>query len=236
MSRLALKQEVSRDPLRAALADAISDLAAKREAREAVRVARDRADETVMASYPEIEAVDREIREARAAHHDEIAASVMRGDTKPGNTRRDEAEARRAEIEARTAAARDARDVLTDHLARCDNEVRMAESQVRERRDAILFTALPALTEAAADLRRQYESAAYLVRFVRGAQSAFLSANDPLRDIGWLAEKVVSPISITTAPDKPDASYQEWVAAAESLLSDPDAPLPGEPSPLSNAA
>lgn len=236
MGRLALKQEVSRDPLRAALADAIADLAAKREAREAVRVARDRADETVTASYSEIEAVDREIQQARAAHHAEIAASVMRGDAKPGNTRRDEAEARRSEIEARTAAARDARDVLTDHLARCDNDVRMAESDVRSRRDAILFTALPALTAAAADLRRQYESAAHLVRFVRSAQSGFLSANDPLRDVGWLAEKVVSPVSITTAPDKPDAPYQEWVAAAERLLTDPDAPLPGAPLPFSNAA
>jgi len=236
MGRPALKHEAPRDPLRAALANAIAALASKRAERDAVQAAYDRASDIVTDSYGALEAAEAEIRHAGAHHRDEIVASVMRGDAKPGNSRREEAERRKADIEERTASARAARDTLKAALQVENERLRMAESDVRECRDAIVFQGLPALVHAAADLRQRFKAAALLALFVRKMQPYHLSADDPRRALGDAADHVTGPVFLAEGGTVPDAAYAAWEAVVESLLTDPDAPLPGEPLPLSNAA
>ena len=55
MSRLALKQEGSRDPSRAALADAIARLAERQVERDRIKAAFDAAEQRGLDLYPEID-------------------------------------------------------------------------------------------------------------------------------------------------------------------------------------
>lgn len=236
MGRPALKQEVSRDPLRDALADAILALASKRAERDAVQAAYNRASDIVTDSFGALEAVEAEIQQAGFRHRDEIVASVLRGDEKLGNSRREEAERRKTEIEERAASAREARDILKSAVEAENERVHRAELDVRECRDAIVFEGLPALVRAAADLRQQFKAAALLAILVRKMQPRHLSADDPRRALGDAADRVTAPVFLAEAGKSPDPAYAAWEAVAESLLIDPDALLPGAPVPLSNAA
>lgn len=214
-----------RDLLRAALADAIAALAAKREARATVKVAHDRAADMVTAAFCELDQVEAEIKKAGASQRDEVMASVMRGDTFPGNSRRADAERRKSELEAQIAAAREARGALQEQLSEHDSSVAIAERTVRECRDAVVFEALPAILEATAPVRREFERQAHVVRFLRTMQPFYMSADDPRRLIGHDADRILAP-ALSQAGSQPAEDVAAWAAAAEKLLTDPDTPLP----------
>ena len=226
-----------RDPARAALADAISRLAKKLDARNAIGTAHDRAESMVYMQYGELDAIEDNIKKARASQRDEIMASVMRGDETPGNSKLADAERRKAEVEARMAAARVARDILKAQLDEHDDSVALAERIVRERRDAVVFEALPAMIEAAAPMRRELESLAQVVRFIRQMSPGHMSADDPRRLIGRDADKISEPV-LWNGDARSIAAVQPWSDAAERLLTDPETPLPSESAsaPRTNAA
>ena len=225
----------ARDPARAALADAIARLAEKLDARNAIGTAHDRAQTMVYAQYAELDVIEDDIKKARASQRDEIMVSVMRGDEHPGNSKLADAERRKAEVEARMAAAREATDILKTQLDEHDGFVALAERIVRERRDAVVFQALPAMLEAAAPLRREFESLTQVVRFIRQMSPGHMSADDPRRQLARDAEKISEP-PLWSRDVRSMAAVLPWSEAAERLLTDPETLLPAAPLPFEGAS
>lgn len=225
------EMKLASDPTRAALADAIDRLAAKREARNVIRSAHDRALSMVYAQFSELDSIEDDIKKARASQRDEIMASVLRGDETPGNSKLADAERRKAEVEARTAAAREAREILEVQLNEHDGSVALAERAVRECRDAVVFEALPAMIEAAAPMRQEFESLAQVVRFIRQMSPGYMSSDDPRRQIVRDAERISEPVQ-WNRDVRSFAAVSAWSDAAERLLTDPETALPSTPLPF----
>ncbi|GJD47284.1 hypothetical protein AFCDBAGC_5177 [Methylobacterium cerastii] len=227
MGRPALNVVTSRDPSRAALAEAIADVSAQEAGLAKVCEASDRASDLITTAFLDVETAETEIRDARATQRDEIMASVMRGDDTPGNSRLVQAEERKAEAERRLAAYRAARDDLSGALS--DEEAKVAAAQVhlRECRTAVLWEALPALVAASMPLRQELAEYAQAIDLITERSPGFMSADDPRRKLLDAANRIRQPIlSLGSGVTFPTPAYAEWKAAIHSLGFDPDAPLP----------
>lgn len=226
MGRPALKQEVSRDPSRAALADAIANLTAKRQARDEVQACLDALAEKRSAAWGEIEAAETAITAAKACQREEIMASVMRGDSFPANGRLADAEQRLALANEQRDSLREAEEAFRADLKDRDERVRWAESTVQECARVVLWEAVPALLREVEPVRQRYRQLVESITLITGHFPGTPSADDPVRDLQRQADALTRPI-LQNVHDRGKVGLPaEWAAAADRLLTDPDAPLP----------
>lgn len=225
MGRPALKQEVSRDPLRAALAAKIEKLTQSRADFAEASTAASRLDEKLSDIYSEMSAIEDEIKRAGAGQREAIMASVMRGDDMPCNDKLAAAEARKADAQKRKAAIQQAQEVMRETLRQRGDTVRMSEDSVAGARTAILWEALPALISAAAPLRTELAKLASVVSLIGQGAPAGMSFDDPRRHLMFEAQRILAPI-LSNDAGLPPADIGDWTAAVQSLSTDPDAPLP----------
>lgn len=229
MGRPALRAVASRDPLRAALADAIEKLGERRAAHLDAVKAQTRLDDQLSAFYAELDEIDEAIARARAGQRDEIMASVMRGDATPGNSKLAEAEMRKADAEARREAIREAQAVLRTEVEQHADWVRSAEANVKGAIGEILWEALPDIIEAARPVRTRLAQLARIVTLIEGNSPGIgaMDYNDPRRGHMHEAQRLLAPI-LSEDARLPPADIGAWREAAESLKTDPDAALPTE--------
>ncbi|MCJ2044751.1 hypothetical protein MKK58_09450 [Methylobacterium sp. J-078] len=221
--------------MRAALAAEIEKLTRSRADFAEASTAASRLDEQLSGIYAEMSEIEDEIRQAGAGQREAVMASVMRGDAMPGNDRLTEAEARKAAAERRKAAIQQAQEVMRETLRQRGDTVRMSESNVADARTAILWEALPAVVAAATPLRIELAKLASVVSLIGQGAPVGMSSDDPRRHLMFEAQRILAPILSNDAA-LPPADIGAWTTAAHSLLTDPDAPLPGMLLPFSNAA
>lgn len=227
MGRPALKQEVSRDPSRAALADAIANLTAKRQARDEVQACLDALAEKRNAAWIEIEAAEAAITEAKARQREEVMASVMRGDSFPANGRLADAEQRLALANEQRDSLREAEEAFRTELRDRDERIRDTERDVSRHVRVVMWEAVPALMREIEPVRQRYRQLVESLSLITAEFPGYSpSADDPVRDLKRQADGFLRPI-LQNVHDLGKAGLPaEWAAAADSLLTDPDAPLP----------
>lgn len=227
MSRPALKQEVPRDLSRAALADAIANLTAKRQARDEVQACLDALAKKRGDTWAEIEAAEAAITEAKACQREEVMASVMRGESFPTNRRLADAEQRLAMANEQRESLREAEEAFRTDLKDRDERIRWAEQDVTKCVRTVMWEAVPALTREIEPLRQRYrqlvESLSLITASFPGESP---SADDPVRDLKRQADGFLRPI-LQNVHDLGKAGLPaEWAAARDRLHTDAYAPLP----------
>lgn len=226
MGRAALQQVTSRDPSRAALADAIADLMAKRKARDEAQACLDALETKRAAAWSEIDAAETAIADAKLHHREEIMASVTRGDTFPENGRLAEAEQRLALAKEQNDSLREAKEAFRSDLTDREQRIHWAEREVEQCARAVMWEAVPALLREAEPIRLQFRQIVETLAIITGGFPGSPSADDPIRELQRQAEALTRPILMNVHDRGATGLAAEWKAVAERLHTDPDTPLP----------
>ncbi|MEE8627250.1 hypothetical protein [Methylobacterium ajmalii] len=221
-----VRQEASRDPSRAALAEQIERRTAARQSRDdALRALNEVEGRHSAATLALVEAQDA-LAEARPMPEADVVAATLRGETVDIQAPIVEARARVEDARRERDQLAVARDSLRAALDRASDRLRWADQSVREARAAVMQEALPGLIDRAKVLRAELLGIGRVLNVLRSEHTG-PSIGPGERALLSEADDVGRSTFFERSNEVPATAEQlAWEDAMRGLLDDPNCPLP----------
>ncbi|WP_156311847.1 hypothetical protein [Methylobacterium platani] len=221
-----VKQEVSRDPSRAALAEQIERRAAARQSRDDALRALNEVEGRQLPASEAVWQAEAALADARPLSGTELIAATLRGESIDTEAPIKEARSRVEESRRARDQLTTARDSLRAALDRASDGVRWADESVREARAAVLQYALPDLIERAKALRAELLGIGRVLNVLRSEHTS-PSIGPGERALLSEADDVGRSAFFERSNEVPATAEQlAWEDAMRGLLDDPNCPLP----------
>ncbi|TGD96205.1 hypothetical protein [Methylobacterium nonmethylotrophicum] len=226
MAMARVKQEVSRGPSRAALAEQIERRSAARQARDDALKALNEVEGRRLAADQAFWEAQRIQAEARPVSQDDVVAALLRGETIDPDAPVKEAHANVEAAEQERSRLKVAHESIRAALDRASERLRWADESVREARAAVLQEALPGLIDR---FRPRQHELIGLARVLNALRAEHTGPNIGAAERALLdeADSLGRSAMFERCHYLPETAEQlAWEDAMRRLLHDPDCPLP----------